>query len=211
MSTVGAAARRGESEAPRRATYRDVLDAPAHRVAEIVDGTLYAQPRPAARHALASSYLGDELVGPFGKGRGGPGGWWIIDEPELHLGEDILVPDLAGWRRERMPDYPDAAYFTLAPDWVCEVLSPSTRKLDLHGKRPIYAREGGRSPVARGAGGLHVGGVRAERRALGADGDRQGCRPGVHPSLRCRHLQPRRPLALRRPPFGPQFQPGVAR
>ena len=93
-------------------------------------------------HALATSSLGHDLSGPFQFGRSGPGGWWIIDEPELHLGEDILVPDLAGWRRERMPDYPDAAYCTLAPDWVCEVLSPSTRKLDLHGKRPVYAREG---------------------------------------------------------------------
>ena len=125
-----------------RTTYQDVLDAPAHRVAEIVDGTLYTHPRPAMPHALASSYLGDELVSPFGKGRGGPGGWWIIDEPELHLGEDILVPDLAGWRRERMPEYPETAYVTLAPDWVCEVLSASTRRLDLHGKRPVYAREG---------------------------------------------------------------------
>ena len=142
MNGAGAAARRGKSEAPRRATYRDVLDAPAHRVAEIVDGTLHTQPRPAAPHALASSRLGGELTGPFDRGRGGPGGWWIIDEPELHLGEDILVPDLAGWRRERMPDYPDTAYFTLVPDWVCEVLSASTRKLDLHGKRPVHAREG---------------------------------------------------------------------
>ena len=123
------------------ATYQDVLDAPEHRVAEIVDGTLYTHPRPAMPHALASSYLGDELVSPFGKGRGGPGGWWIIDEPELHLGEDILVPDLAGWRRERMAELPETAYVTLAPDWVCEVLSASTRRLDLHGKRPIYARE----------------------------------------------------------------------
>ena len=142
MNTAGTAARRGESGPTPRATYQDVLDAPAHRVAEIVDGTLYTHPRPAMPHALASSYLGDELVGPFGKSRGGPGGWWIIDEPELHLGEDILVPDLAGWRRERMPDYPDTAYVTLAPDWVCEVLSASTRKLDLHGKRPVYARAG---------------------------------------------------------------------
>ena len=130
-----------EHASPRRATYQDVLDAPAHRVAEIVDGTLYTHPRPAPPHAVASSYLGDELVGPFGKGRGGPGGWWIIDEPELHLGEDILVPDLAGWRRERMAQLPDTAYFALAPDWVCEVLSASTRRLDLHGKRPVYARE----------------------------------------------------------------------
>ena len=131
-----------ESAARHRATYQDVLDAPPHRVAEVVDGTLYTHPRPAAPHARASSSLGVKVGGPFDYDAGGPGGWWIIDEPELHLDEDILVPDLAGWRRERMPEYPDTAYFTLAPDWVCEVLSPSTRKLDLHGKRPIYAREG---------------------------------------------------------------------
>ena len=129
-------------DSTRRATYQDVLDAPAHQVAEIVGGTLYTQPRPAPPHAVASSYLGGELTGPFGKGRGGPGGWWIIDEPELHFGEDVLVPDLAGWRRERMAELPETAYFTLAPDWVCEVLSASTRRLDLHEKRPIYAREG---------------------------------------------------------------------
>ena len=82
------------------------------------------------------------LTGPFDRGRGGPGGWWIIDEPELHLGEEVVVPDLAGWRRERMPDYPHTAYVSLAPDWVCEVISASTRRLDLHGKRPVYAREG---------------------------------------------------------------------
>ena len=126
----------------RRATYQDVIDAPAHMVAEVVEGALYTHPRPAPLHALASSSLGVELGSPFQKGRGGPGGWWIIDEPELHLGEDILVPDLAGWRRERMPDFPDTAFVTLAPDWVCEVLSPSTRDLDRHGKRPVYAREG---------------------------------------------------------------------
>ena len=142
MSAPGTATRRRDSGAQPRATYQDVLDAPPHRVAEIVDGVLYTSPRPAMPHALASSSLGSDLAGPFRFGRGGPGGWWIINEPELHLGEDILVPDLAGWRRERMPDYPDAAYCTLAPDWVCEVLSPSTRKLDLHGKRSIYAREG---------------------------------------------------------------------
>ena len=141
MSAAGTPARRDRSEANLRATYQDVLDAPAHRVAEIVDGTLYTNPRPAAPHALASSSLGSDLSNPFHFGRGGPGGWWIIDEPELHPGEDVLVPDLAGWRRERMPDYPDAAYFTLAPDWVCEVLSASTRRLDLHFKRPVYARE----------------------------------------------------------------------
>ena len=140
--TAGTAARRNEPAPNPRATYQEVLDAPAHRVAEIVDGTLHTHPRPAPPHAVASSRLGIDLGGPFDRGRGGPGGWWIIFEPELHLGDDVLVPDLAGWRRERMPELPDTAYFTRAPDWVCEVLSPSTRKLDLHGKRPVYAREG---------------------------------------------------------------------
>ena len=140
MSAPNSATPRREPGSPPRATYQDVLDAPPHRVAEIVDGVLHTNPRPAAPHALATSRLGAEIAPPFDRGRGGPGGWWIIDEPELHLGEDILVPDLAGWRRERMPSYPQAAYFTLPPDWVCEVLSPSTRKLDLHGKRPVYAR-----------------------------------------------------------------------
>ena len=93
-------------------------------------------------HARASSSLGVKIGGPFDYDAGGPGGWWIIFEPELHLDEDILVPDLAGSFRERMLDYPDTAYVTLSPDWVCEVLSPSTRRLDLHGKRPVYAREG---------------------------------------------------------------------
>ena len=142
MNAMSSAARKPKPMQTSRATYQDVLDAPAHRVAEIIEGTLYTHPRPAMPHALASSALGNDLGNPFQFGRGGPGGWWIIDEPELHFGEDILVPDLAGWRRERMPDYPDAAYVTLAPDWVCEVLSASTRRLDLHGKRPIYAREG---------------------------------------------------------------------
>ena len=126
----------------RRATYQDVLDAPPYKVAEVVDGVLYIFNRPAAPHALASSRLGNAIGPPFDNGRGGSGGWWIIDEPQLHLGEDIVVPDIAGWRRERMPVYPDTAYFTLAPDWVCEVLSPSTRKLDLGGKSAVYARAG---------------------------------------------------------------------
>ena len=142
MSTAGTAPRRHVSRPRPRATYEDVVDAPPHRVAEIVDGVLHTNPRPALPHARARSSLGVKIGGPFDHDAGGPGGWWIIDEPEMHLGEDILVPDIAGWHRERMPDFPDAAYSTLAPDWVCEVLSPSTRKLDLHGKRPVYAREG---------------------------------------------------------------------
>lgn len=123
------------------ATYQDVLDAPAGTVAELVGGALHLQPRPRARHAFASSALGGKIGSPFGLGDGGPGGWWIIDEPELHLGADVLVPDLAGWRRERLETLPDAA-FTLAPDWVCEVLSPRTREFDLTEKRDRYAAAG---------------------------------------------------------------------
>jgi Uma2 family endonuclease len=124
------------------ATYQDIIDLPEHKVGEIVDGELYVSPRPAARHAKVSSILGMDLGSPFQRGRGGPGGWWIVDEPELHFGQNVLVPDLAGWRRERMPRIPDVPYFELAPDWVCEVLSPSTAKLDVVLKLPKYARAG---------------------------------------------------------------------
>ena len=125
----------------RRATYEDLVAVPKNLVAEIIHGTLVTTPRPASRHALASSILGSELTGPFHQGKGGPGGWIILDEPELHLHGDILVPDLAGWRRERMPELPDATAFELAPDWTCEVLSPSTTATDRAEKMPIYARE----------------------------------------------------------------------
>ncbi len=125
----------------RRATYQDVLDAPPNMLAELIDGQLVLMPRPAKPHAIAASVLGEELGPPFRRGKGGPGGWILLDEPELHFGDDILVPDLAGWRRERMPHVDDAAYFTLAPDWVCEVLSPRTTKIDRSDKLPIYARE----------------------------------------------------------------------
>jgi Uma2 family endonuclease len=127
--------------AKRRASYDDVLAAPEHMIAEIIDGELVTQPRPAARHARAASTVGGELHGPFERGKGGPGGWIILDEPELHLGGDVIVPDLAGWRRERMPELPDTAAFELAPDWVCEVLSPSTAATDRVRKMRIFARE----------------------------------------------------------------------
>lgn len=127
--------------AKRRATYADLLALPANQVGELLFGALHALPRPRARHARVSSSLGGELHAPFGRGTGGPGGWILLDEPELHLGEDVLVPDLAGWRREHMPELPDVAAFELAPDWVCEVLSPSTRALDQTDKLSIYRRE----------------------------------------------------------------------
>lgn len=123
------------------ATYEDLLKVPDHLVAEILDGELYTTPRPAPRHAAASSGLGGALHGPFDRGRNGPGGWRILDEPELHLASDIVVPDLAGWRRERLPRLPDEAYFSVAPDWICEVMSPSTAAMDRVEKLAIYARE----------------------------------------------------------------------
>lgn len=132
----------GPTTTRRRATYEDLCQVPDHKVAEILDGELVVTPRPALRHASASSGLGGHLWDPFQRGRGGPGGWWILDEPELHLAEDILVPDLGGWRRERLPAVPDTAYMTLAPDWVCEVISPSTERMDRSRKMRIYAREG---------------------------------------------------------------------
>lgn len=129
--------------ARRKATYQDVLDAPPHLVAEIINGDLRLSPRPALRHTVASSALGEELGPPFKRGRGGPGGWVILDEPELHLGTDVLVPDLAGWRRERVPDsFLQHAFSDLPPDWVCEVLSPSTSKVDRTEKLPLYAAAG---------------------------------------------------------------------
>lgn len=127
-------------EMKRRATYEDVLAVPPHKIAEIVNGELVVSPRPGPRHTLVSSMLGAELIGPFHKGREGPGGWWILDEPEIHfIAGEPLVPDLAGWRRDRMPELPETAWFGLAPDWLCEVLSPSTAAVDRIEKMPIYA------------------------------------------------------------------------
>ncbi len=130
--------------APARkpATYDDLLALDEKLVGEILNGDLYAMPRPAKRHALAGSNLGGALFGPFKLGQGGPGGWLILDEPELHLGTDVIVPDLAGWRRERAPLIDDIAFFDVAPDWVCEILSPSTSRIDRAVKLPLYQRYG---------------------------------------------------------------------
>jgi Uma2 family endonuclease len=128
----------------RRATYDDLLKLPEHLVGEIIDGELIVSPRPASPHAVASSAVGADLFGSFHRppGGSGPGGWWILDEPELHFGSDVLVPDLAGWRRERMPKVPNVPAFELPPDWVCEVVSPSTERVDRTRKLGIYARVG---------------------------------------------------------------------
>jgi Uma2 family endonuclease len=123
------------------ATYDDLRRVPAHLVAEIIGGELFATPRPATPHAYVTSRLTAEIDMPFVRGRGGPGGWWILVEPELHFGNDVVVPDVAGWRHARMPVIPDAPYLSTPPDWVCEVLSPSTERLDRVRKLAVYGRE----------------------------------------------------------------------
>jgi len=127
----------------RPATYEDIESLPTGWVGQIIDDELWAFPRPAAWHARAATRLG-MLLGRFDVGQGGPGGWWILDEPELHFGKQVLVPDLAGWRRERAPGLleRDEPFFDVAPDWVCEVLSPSTAALDRGRKLEVYHQEG---------------------------------------------------------------------
>jgi Uma2 family endonuclease len=126
----------------RRATYEDLLKVPDHLIAEIVDGELFTSPRPAIAHSEATSNL-TAILATFMQRIGNRGGWKILFEPEVHLRSDVLVPDLAGWRIERVAAFPDGAKFaTVAPDWLCEVLSPSTEKLDRTKKLRVYAREG---------------------------------------------------------------------
>lgn len=132
----------GPGEKKKRATYQDVLDAPEHMVAEIINGELRLSPRPGGPATSVASQLAGELIPPFNKGQGGPGGWIILIEPELHLGDEILIPDLAGWRVERLPTVPEGAAFTVTPDWVCEVLSPSSETSDRLEKLPRYAAVG---------------------------------------------------------------------
>jgi Uma2 family endonuclease len=127
----------------RDVLYEEYEAVPAHLHAEILGGTLFVLPRPSPRHANASTRLAGGLDGPFQRGNGGPGGWWILFEPELQLDpKQPVIPDLAGWRVERMPELPETAYFTLAPDWACEVLSRSTERIDRDEKLPYYARHG---------------------------------------------------------------------
>ena len=129
---------------PRPSLYEQLEALPEGLTGEIFDGQLYTQPRPAWPHVVAASRLGYELIGPFQRGRGGPGGWWIVDQPELHFIRDaeVDVPDLAGWRRERMINHPPVHRIEVVPDWTCEVLSPSTESKDRKVKMPIYAEFG---------------------------------------------------------------------
>jgi Uma2 family endonuclease len=131
-------------QAKRRATYDDLLRVPDTKVAEIVDGELVVSPRPALPHAYAASEMFADLLPAFhgSEARSGPGGWWILPEPELHFADDVLVPDLAAWRCARMPTVPDAAAVRLPPDWLCEIISPSSVRHDRIAKMRCYARAG---------------------------------------------------------------------
>jgi Uma2 family endonuclease len=124
--------------------YDQLIALPEGLTGEILNGQLHAQPRPAVPHIRAESVLQIEIGGPFDRGRGGPGGWWILVEPEIHFVRDreVCVPDLAGWRRARLPRLPRDQRFEVVPDWVCEILSPSTESKDRQIKMPIYARYG---------------------------------------------------------------------
>ncbi len=124
--------------------YAELCDLPPHVTGEILGGVLYTQPRPAGPHAVSGSALGMDIGAAFQRGKGGPGGWWIIDEPEIHFVRDVVVcvPDIAGWRKERMPKIPKGHRFETVPDWACEVLSPSTGKKDRVVKMPVYAQYG---------------------------------------------------------------------
>ena len=126
----------------RAATHADIEALPPNIVGEILFDELVTHPRPAPRHAIAASALGVVLGEPFQLGRGGPGGWLFMDGPELHFGRDVVVPEIAGWRRETLPTLPDTAWIETPPDWVAEVLSPSTEKYDRGPKRQIYAAAG---------------------------------------------------------------------
>lgn len=126
----------------KQASYQDIIDLPENMVGEIIHGRLEMRPKSATRYALASSSLSAELVSSFQQGQDGAGGWWIIDEPVCHLDSHVLVPDLVGWRRQRMPALPKTACFKTPPDWICEILSPTTTRIDRIVKMPIYAELG---------------------------------------------------------------------
>lgn len=128
--------------ANRPATYEYLLRVPEHLVAEIIEGELHTSPRPRSRHARTAGKIYAIVSRAFEDGDGGPGGWWIVPEPEVIFGSDRLVPDIAGWRRENIPEFPDVAAWTVIPDWTCEVLSTGTAQLDRMHKLPIYARHG---------------------------------------------------------------------
>jgi Uma2 family endonuclease len=125
------------------ATYEDLLSLPAEVRAEVIDGELVVEPSPSPLHQGAVGGVLAELRSPFERGRGGPGGWWLILDVDVFFGpHDVVRPDITGWRRERVPEYPSERPVRATPDWVCEALSPGTAARDQGEKRAIYQRSG---------------------------------------------------------------------
>lgn len=127
----------------QNATREDLERVPEHLVGELIEGRLYVMPRPRGHHAICAGWIQNDVYGPYHRGRGGPGGWWVLSEPGIELpGATEIVPDVAGWRRDRMPVMPGDKAIDVVPDWVCEVQSPTTGELDYRVKMPFYARAG---------------------------------------------------------------------
>lgn len=131
-----------QTESSKTAVYEDLYKIPDNMIGQIIGGELFAMPRPSPKHSRAASIIGVRIGGPFDLGEGGPGGWLILDEPEIQLGNHTLVPDIAGWKKERFGKLPETNWISVAPDWICEVLSPGTARIDRKKKMPIYARFG---------------------------------------------------------------------
>ncbi len=190
------------------ATYADIEALPPNLVGEIIFGALHTHARPSPRHAVAAGELQLEIGNPFGRGRGGPGGWIFIVEPELHLGPHVVLPDIAGWRRERLTPFPETAFIETPPDWLAEVLSPSTQAVDRTDKLAVYAEFGVKHLLVRRCDRAHARGAEADRRGwcVGTGGakqkmalgrDLQGRRPGHRPAVRGPHLPARRAVGAR--------------
>ncbi len=127
--------------AKKKATYEDLYTIPENMTGEIINGELVVTPRPSRKHGFAATALSTKIGAPyqFGEG-GGRGGWIFIVEPEIGFGENVLVPDIAGWKRERFPRAEAHNWISVAPDWICEVLSPHTARCDRAEKMPLYIR-----------------------------------------------------------------------
>ena len=125
------------------ATLADFLSIPeSERFHELIDGEIMQKTSPSGEHGSTQADVTGWLHGPFGRKppSGGPGGWWLANEVEIELGDDVCRPDVVGWRRELVPERPRGTPVGVPPHWVCEVLSPSNMRNDLVRKKHIYHR-----------------------------------------------------------------------
>ena len=181
----------------RSATYADIEALPSNMVGEIIFGVLHAHPRPAPRHAVAANAVGSEVSTPFQFGRGGPGGWLFMVEPELHLGPHVVVPDVAGWKRERLTPFPATAYIETPPDWLCEVLSPSTQAIDRTDKLTVYAEFGRQALLVRRSDRAHAGSAGVDGRQVDNRRHFQERRSGDGAAIRGAYVRARRAVGGR--------------